>query len=218
MFRTARSPRAALACFVALGATAPASAALTQTATVPNTAYASVIRSVNPAVREEQSRLYAEALLANARRMHVDPRLVMAVVTVESHWNSGAVSTSGARGLGQFLPGTAHDLGVDTRSARSTLRGVTTYLHQLLTFFRASRYAVREAIAGYNAGPFAVRRHGIPRYGETPRYVAKVLSTFHAFQSRLSPQPQVREVVAVLDEAQRTERDQNAYWGAIGVR
>ena len=213
MFCTARSFRAALVCFVALGAATPAHAALTSTATVPNSAYANVIRSVNPNVREAQSRVYAEALLANARRMHVDPRLVMAVVTVESHWDSSAVSSSGARGLGQFLPGTARDLGVDTSSARSTLRGVTTYLQQLLSLFRSSRYAMREAIAGYNAGPFAVRQHGIPRYGETPRYVAKVLSTFHAFQRRLTPQPQVREVVAELDAARAFESRDGAYWG-----
>lgn len=213
MFRTARSFRAALAGVILFSATSPCRAALTSSATVPNATYASVIRSVNPRVREEQSRIYAEALLANARRMHVDPRLVMAVVTVESHWNARAVSSSGARGLGQFLPGTAHDLGVDTRSARSTLRGVSTYLHQLLSLFRSSRFAMREAIAGYNAGPFAVRRHGIPRYGETPRYVAKVLSTFRFLQVRLSPKPQVREVVAELDAAKIFKTQGDAYWG-----
>ncbi len=210
---TARSFRAALASVALFAVATPASAELVQSATVPN-AYANVIRSVNPHVRQEQSRAYAEALLANADRMHVDPRLIMAVVTVESHWNTAAVSTSGARGLGQFLPGTARDLGVDTRSARSTLRGVTTYLHQLLSIFSSSRNAMREAIAGYNAGPFAVRHYGIPRYGETPRYVAKVLSTFHSFQRRLVPRPTVREVVAVLDDAQRVEREQTFYWGA----
>ncbi|GAC1443097.1 MAG: hypothetical protein NVSMB59_07140 [Vulcanimicrobiaceae bacterium] len=213
MLRTARTIRAALACFALCSTAVPASAALTQTAIVPSSDYATVIRSVNPRVREEESLAYAEALLASARRSHVDPRLVMAIVTVESHWDKRAVSSSGARGLGQFLPGTAHDLGVDTRSPRSTLRGVTTYLHQLLTFFSASRYAMREAIAGYNAGPFAVRRHGIPRSGETPRYVAKVLSTFHAFENRLSPKPTVREVVAELDATQLVEIQDRAYWG-----
>ncbi len=217
MFRTARLFRAALACVISLAFAAPA-AADTQTAIVPNSAYANVIRSVNPSVREDQSRAYAEALLFHARRMHVDPRLVMAVVTVESHWNASAVSSSGARGLGQFLPGTARDLGVDSRSARSELRGVSTYLHRLLSIFATSRNAMREAIAGYNAGPFAVREYGIPRHGETPRYVAKVLSTFRAFAYRLSPQPQVGEVVAVLDEAQRAERDENAYWGGALTR
>ncbi len=214
MFRTARSFRAAIACIAVLGAATPCRAELWSAATVPNAAYANAIRSVNPHVHEAQSRAYAEALLSSAHRMNVDPRLVMAVVTVESHWNAGAVSSSGARGLGQFLPGTAHDLGVDTRSARSTLRGVTTYLHQLLSLFKASRYAMRDAIAGYNAGPFAVRQHGIPRSGQTPRYVVKVMAAFRSLQDRLTPQPSVREVVAVLDAAQIFESQDDQYWGA----
>lgn len=213
MSRTARFIRAALVCMIVLVSALPARAELTSQSTVPSTAYATVIRSVNPSVREAQSRAYAEALLVSAERLHVDPRLVMAVVTVESNWNARAVSPSGARGLGQFLPATARDLGVDTRSARSTLRGVTTYLHQLLSMFRASRNAMRYAIAGYNAGPFAVRTRGIPHYGETPRYVAKVLSTFHALQRRLSSQPTSTEVVAALDEAQLVDHAQAAYWG-----
>lgn len=218
MPRTARLIRAALVCVIVLLSALPARAELTTPATVPNSAYATVIRSLNPKIREAQSRAYADALLASAERLHVDPRLVMAVVTVESSWNARAVSSSGARGLGQFLPATARDLGVDTRSARSTLRGVTTYLHQLLSMFHASRNAMRYAIAGYNAGPFAVRTRGIPHYGETPRYVAKVLSTFHALQRRLSSQPTPTEVVAVLDQAGTVERVQAAYWGSAPLR
>ena len=218
MVSTARFTRAALVCVIVLGFTLPARADLTSPATVPSTAYATAIRSVNPNVHEAQSRAYAEALLASAEHLHVDPRLVMAIVTVESSWNTRAVSPSGARGLGQFLPATARDLGVDTRSARSTLRGVTTYLHQLLSMFHASRNAMRYAIAGYNAGPFAVRTRGIPHYGETPRYVAKVLSTFHALQRRLSSQPDAREIVAVLDETGRVERAQTAYWSSAPTR
>ena len=210
---TARFNRAAFVCVIVLASALPARAELTSPTIVPSSEYATVIRSVNPNVHEAQSRAYAQALLASAQRLHVDPRLVMAVVTVESHWNARAVSSSGARGLGQFLPSTARDLGVDTRSARSTLRGVTTYLHQLLTMFHASRNAMRDAIAGYNAGPFAVRTRGIPRYGETPRYVAKVLSTFHALQGRLSARPTANEIVAALDEPKRIERAQAAYWG-----
>jgi soluble lytic murein transglycosylase-like protein len=218
MPRTARFIRAAIACVIVFVSALPARAELTSPATVPSSAYATVIRSVNPNVREAQSRAYAEALLASAERLHVDPRLVMAVVTVESHWNARAVSSSGARGLGQFLPATARDLGVDTRSARSTLRGVTTYLHQLLSMFHASRNAIREAIAGYNAGPFAVRTRGIPRYGETPRYVAKVLSTFHALQGRLCARPTPTQVIAVLDRTLAVERVQAAYWGSPPLR
>ena len=96
----------------------------------------------------------------------------------------------------------------------SNLRGVTNYLHQLIGLFKSSRNAMRQAIASYNAGPYAVRRRGIPRYGETPRYVIKVLATWKSFRERLGPRPQVDEVALVLDAAARTSLAQNAYWGA----
>ncbi|GAC1312518.1 MAG: hypothetical protein NVSMB21_23150 [Vulcanimicrobiaceae bacterium] len=217
MLRTALWVRATFALTLVIGGTTSCRAAETASANVSEPAYADVIRSINPAVREVQSRQFARALLFNAHRAGLDPNLVMAVVTVESHWNARAVSSSGARGLGQFLPGTARDLGIDPRSPSSNLRGVTNYLHQLLGMFATSRNAMRQAIASYNAGPYAVRRHGIPRYGETPRYVVKVMSTWRSLRERLGPAPRVEAVAAValtLDPATRTELAQNAYWGA----
>ncbi|GAC1300489.1 MAG: hypothetical protein NVSMB19_07150 [Vulcanimicrobiaceae bacterium] len=213
MVCTARWYRAALALVIALSATAPCRAHANESANVSEPAYADAIRSVNPHVHERQSRMYARALLSNAQRLGVDPNLVMAVVTVESHWNTGAVSSSGARGLGQFLPGTARDLGIDPRSPGSNLRGVTGYLHQLLGIFKSSRNAMRQAIASYNAGPFAVRRYGIPRHGETPRYVVKVMATWRALRTRFGTQPRVADLALVFDAAAQTSAAQNAYWG-----
>ncbi len=211
---TARWIRAALAFVIVLAVTTPCRAQSTETANVFEPAYADAIRSINPNVREPLSRQYARALLSNAHRLGVDPNLVMAVVTVESHWNARAVSSSGARGLGQFLPGTARDLGIDPRSPGSNLRGVTDYLHQLLGLFKSSRNAMRQAIASYNAGPNAVRHYGIPRRGETPRYVVKVLATWRSLRARLGTHPRVEEIALVLDAAADANAAQNAYWGA----
>jgi soluble lytic murein transglycosylase-like protein len=183
-------------------------------ATGSNAAYAHAMRAINPHLREQQCRDYASALLENSARMHLDPRLVMAVVTVESGWNANAVSPDGALGLGQFKPDTARAFGVDVFSGRSNLRGVTVYLHQLLGMFRSSRDAMREAIASYNAGPYAIREHGGVPGGEPRRYVTKVLSMWHAFKARLSPRPTVVAVAAALDAPQAYEHAEAGYWGA----
>ena len=213
MPRIARWTRATFSVLLAFAATAPCRAQTPNYAIVSEPAYANAIRSINPHVARSQSRQFARALLSSAHRLGVDPNLVMAVVTVESHWNTRAVSTSGARGLGQFLPGTARDLGVDPRSPGSNLRGVTNYLHQLLGIFKSSRNAMRQAIASYNAGPYTVRHYGIPRSGETPRYVVKVLATWHSFKARFGDRPQVADLALVFDEATHTDAVQNAYWG-----
>jgi soluble lytic murein transglycosylase-like protein len=191
----------------------------TANATAPGTAYASVMRTINPRLQEHTSLAYATALLDDAHRMHVDPVLVMAVVTVESHWNSQAVSYHGAEGLGQLKPETARELGVDPFSGRSNLRGITMYLHLLLSLFSAAREPIREAIAGYNAGPYAVKASGgIPRNGETPHYVEKVMSVWHALRVRLGADPSANDVARELAAPALLERDQAAYWGAGGAR
>ncbi|MDQ2857517.1 MAG: lytic transglycosylase domain-containing protein [Candidatus Eremiobacteraeota bacterium] len=177
-----------------------------------NSAYAAEIRTINPRIQAWQSRDYASALLRDARAMHVDPRLVMAVVTVESHWDAGAVSIHGAQGLGQLKPTTARELGVEPFSGRENLRGVTLYLRQLLALFKSSRYALREAIAGYNAGPYAVKNYGgIPPRRETQHYVVKVLAAWRSFEGRLSAGSSVPD--APTDPTQRVQYEQTAYWG-----
>ena len=172
------------------------------------------MRSINPRLHVAQTHAYATALLAAAQRSKVDPALVMAVVTVESHWDARAVSIHGAEGLGQLKPGTARELGVDPMSARSNLRGIAKYLHQMLSLFRDAREPIREAIAGYNAGPYAVQRFGgIPHNGQTPHYVAKVMNAWQSLRVRLGGAPDVAAVATALDATTLADKTQAAYWG-----
>ncbi len=192
------------------------SLAITTATSTPSNAYASVMRSVNPHLAAPVSRLYAAALLADARRNRVDPRLVMAVVTVESHWNVKARSYRGAIGLGQLMPQTARNLGVDPTQGRSNIAGLTIYLHRLLSDFRDARNPIRNAIAGYNAGPLAVKRYGgIPPFAETQRYVVKVLAAWHGFKARLPENPSALAIADQLTFAESVAREETSYWGAL---
>lgn len=102
----------------------------------------------------------------------LDPRLVQAVVQVESGYNPRALSNKGAIGLMQLMPGTAAQLAVDDPwDVEQNLRGGTSYLRQMLDRFGD----LELALAAYNAGPEAVVKHsGIPPYEETRAYVRKV--------------------------------------------
>ncbi len=113
----------------------------------------------------------------HAREQSLDPKLVKAVIQVESGYNAAALSNKGAIGLMQLMPGTARLLDVlDPYDPVQNLRGGVAYLRKLLDRFSGQ---VEYALAAYNAGPGAVEKHGgIPPYRETREYVQRVLSLY----------------------------------------
>lgn len=109
-----------------------------------------------------------------AERHRLEPKLVRAVIQVESGYNAAAQSVKGAMGLMQLMPGTARELGVDEPyDPEQNIRGGTSYLRQMLDRFEEN---LVHALAGYNAGPDAVVRYGgVPPYAETRAYVERVM-------------------------------------------
>jgi len=116
-----------------------------------------------------------------AARHRIDPKLLRALVAVESAHRPRAVSPAGAAGLTQLMPATAQDLGVADRfDVRANLQAGAAYLaHQLVRFGD-----LRLALAAYNAGPERVARLGrVPRIPETQAYVGRVISCFLALSA-----------------------------------
>ena len=123
---------------------------------------------------------YAREIGDAARAAGVDPALVHAVVSVESAYQSAAVSPKGAIGLMQLMPETALRYGVSDPSAvGDNLRAGTRHLRSLM-----DRYDDRLdlVLAAYNAGEGAVKRYhnSIPPYAETRHYVPAVIAKYEA--------------------------------------
>ncbi len=121
---------------------------------------------------------------AIADRHGIPRELIKAVITAESCFDPTAISSAGAMGLMQLMPATARDLRVsDPFHPEENLRGGIKYLAMMLGEFAGD---VRLALAAYNAGPAAVKRHqGIPPYPETRNYVEKVMHLYNG-PSRLT--------------------------------
>ena len=122
---------------------------------------------------------YDELIAKVALRHGVPAALVKAVVKTESNFQRHAVSSKGAQGLMQLMPGTASDLGVDDPfSAEENVRGGTRYLRAMIDRYGDWKYA----LAAYNAGPGAVDQYGgIPPYRETREYVERVLHYYRRY-------------------------------------
>ncbi|GMR04619.1 MAG: tetratricopeptide repeat protein [Thermodesulfobacteriota bacterium] len=132
----------------------------------------------------------------------IDPLLVAAVIREESTFNPDTISRTGAVGLMQIMPDTAKfivmksgekDFDVEELSRPDTnIRLGSWYLAYLLRKFNDD---IVLAVAGYNAGPVAVKRwteslsrepdefiESIP-YTETRNYTKKVLKSYSAYRS-----------------------------------
>lgn len=114
----------------------------------------------------------------------LEPELLGAVVWHESRYCVDAVSPKGAVGLGQLMPATARELGVDATDPAQNLAGAARYLREQWNSFGDWTLA----LAAYNAGPGAVRRYGGPPFAETREYVTLVLQSYGHLRSQLSSQ------------------------------
>lgn len=136
---------------------------------------------------------------AVAAKYGIPEDLFLAMITQESRWRERVVSRAGAIGLGQLMPGTAKELGVDPYVPEENLEGAARYLRKQYDEFGDWKLA----LAAYNAGPGRVRqtlkdgKYSIPNIRETRNYVASVT----ALASRMpvaSRDNQVRERARVM--------------------
>jgi hypothetical protein len=131
--------------------------------------------SVSPVAPEPEPLSPYELFIKEASELYdVSADLVRAVIQTESNFNPRAASGAGARGLMQLTPVTLRELKmkIDPFDPRENILAGTKYLSMMLDRHDGN---VPLALASYNAGPTAVRRHrGIPPFKETRGYVKKV--------------------------------------------
>ncbi len=128
---------------------------------------------------------FSPAIAAAARDFELPNALLHAVITAESAYDPDAISTAGAVGLMQLMPGTARRYGVkNRRDPVANVMAGTRYLKDLLAMFDND---LTLAIAAYNAGEQAVINYGhkIPPYTETQVYVQRVLKYYNDYKKTM---------------------------------
>lgn len=138
---------------------------------------------VTPEILEDRAAPHMPIIRQYARRHGIDELLIKAIITVESCFDTKAVSRVGAEGLMQLMPKTASMLGVtDSFNAHQNISGGVRYFADMLERFDSDATL---ALAAYNAGPTAVTRYGgIPPYRETQGYVKKVLHYYQKYMEQ----------------------------------
>jgi soluble lytic murein transglycosylase len=154
-------------------------------------------------------RAFRDSIDKHCKPAHVDPDLVQALMREESALDPKALSWAGALGLTQLMLPTARSVARTLKIPRVTealllepdlnIQIGSFYLGELMRQFKGQKEL---ALAGYNAGGFAVTKwrnakpgqpidewvEEIP-YSETRGYVKRVLRTFATYQLLYPPPP-----------------------------
>ncbi|KMS60574.1 lytic transglycosylase [Sphingobium baderi LL03] len=148
-----------------------------------------------PEERGTASHPYAVHVADAARRFGIPEAWIWAVLRIESNGDSRAVSSAGAMGLMQIMPGTwanlraRHGLGRDPYNVRDNIMVGAAYLRAM-----HDRYGNATAmLAAYNAGPGRYDEYlsrGRPLPTETLAYLEKLAAiTGSAGDSQLAAAP-----------------------------
>ena len=118
---------------------------------------------------------YGPVIEQAAVQNNIPPEILAGLIDTESAFNPQAVSPVGAQGLGQFMPPTAAEFGVDVNDPVSSIDGAARYLRYLIDYFNGD---MNLAIYAYNGGMGNIERYGgpIPGNRENEEYLQKVLN------------------------------------------
>jgi len=124
---------------------------------------------------------YDSIIAAASMAYNLDEDLIRAVIQTESSYNTNAVSSAGAQGLMQLMPGTAASLGVtDPFDAQQNIFAGTQYLKKQIERFGD----VRLALAAYNTGPSRVASLNITDADNIEQYT-KLGTSVRAYVDRV---------------------------------
>ena len=118
-------------------------------------------------------------IIDQAKSMGVEPAIVLSIAKTESGFNQSAKSASGHIGVFQLSHSTAKHMGLDPYKLEDNIKGGITYYKNMYDKFGSMELAV----AAYNSGPDAVKRHNnsVPKHSQP--FVTRIMSDYKYYKS-----------------------------------
>ena len=152
------------------------------------------IQGFQTGLTDQEEAQLAGLILAESHKYRCDPRLVLALIMVESSFYSKATSSKGAKGLMQLRPYVAKDLaqeiGIEWNEEgviydpEVNIRLGLYYLSQLILQFKD----LKIALAAYNFGPTYIRDQIAQGRPLPTDYANKVLEKYRNLSQKLLTQ------------------------------
>ena len=148
--------------------------------------YRSLVRYVtiyHPGITKETAGAVCTQIIRQSQRYDMDPKLLGALISLESGFYPKALGRGGAGGLGQLMPGTARRLGVHNRfDIEQNVAGTACYLSGMLNVWRKSDAKIALALASYNRGAEPIIRAKGQLNRRTKQYVNAVMARYEKIQ------------------------------------
>jgi soluble lytic murein transglycosylase-like protein len=134
-----------------------------------------------PTSARDRFALYAPYVREAAQTYELPEVFIRAVMRVESSFKYRAVSSAGAQGLMQLMPGTAREMGVhDSFDPRQNIMGGSKLLRVLANRFDGD---FAKVLSAYHAGSGAVKAKGGIPYEATEGYVRAVMEHYYRYKA-----------------------------------
>ena len=140
-----------------------------------------VLGSAGEFKREIVPKGYGSLVVQASVKHDIPPSILAGLIETESAWNPSAISSAGAVGLGQFMPDTAAEFGVNRNDPESSIDGAARYLRYLVNYFDGD---LVKAIYAYNGGMGRIQRLGVGYDGpggENYNYYPKVMKSAYKY-------------------------------------
>jgi soluble lytic murein transglycosylase-like protein len=146
------------------------------------------IKQQNPAIPQSDSEEIAHWIDEYSAEEDVDPMLVAALIGRESSFKKRAVSSTGAKGLGQLKDFNHKPLGIkDPYNVRQNVRGTVKYLKNMMGEWKGSNNSTRLALASYYQGPNKTKKVKKKRgkmAGHVNNYVDDIMTKYRKLSNR----------------------------------
>lgn len=127
----------------------------------------------------ESTELVKQTIIKQAKEMGVEPAIMLSIAKTESGFNQRARSASGHIGVFQLSHSTAKHMGLNPYNLDDNVKGGIMYYKNMYDCFGSMELAV----AAYNSGPEAVRRHNntVPKH--SAKFVSKIMSDYRTYKA-----------------------------------
>ena len=138
------------------------------------------IRSKYKNISKEDAQKISKYLVEYGKENNVDPKFAAAVIARESSFNKKAVSSTGAKGLGQIKDFNFKSLNIkDPFDIKQNVSGTVGYLKHLMGRWKGHSEAASLTLASYYEGPNAIKSKGGKLEGNTKHYVNDILKKYN---------------------------------------